>query len=102
MGDIFDSVDTVWGEKTEAFLVLGPMLAEAFAFIATTYHLCLNSRHRNFGWRRTTCTPERMRGCEGHELGIEEDQRRIARIRCFSSKETFPVINYILFDEILG
>ena len=54
MGDIFDSVDTVWGEKTEAFLVLGPMLAEAFAFIATTYHLCLNSRHSNFGWRRTT------------------------------------------------
>ena len=102
MGDIFDSVDTVWGEKTEAFLVLGPMLEEAFAFIATIYHLCLNSRHRNFGWQRTTCTPQKMRGCEGHELGVEEDQRRIMIIKCFSSKETFPVINYIPLYDIHG
>ena len=43
-----------------------------------------------------------MRDGEGHKVGVKEDKRRIARISSFSSKEAFPVINNILFDEFLG
>jgi hypothetical protein len=40
-------------------------------------------------------------GCEGHEFWVEEGERRIARIRCFSSEKLFPVVNYVLLDQFL-
>ena len=66
MEDIFDSADTVWGEKTESFLILGPILAEAFAFIATTLSSVLEQSPILVGEE-----PESTRGC-----GRERERQR--------------------------